>query len=316
MILKPWKQTSRKMAAALLCAMMAAGCASAGGDEKSPVKSIEITDDLGRTVSVEKPERVAALIGSFADEWEEAGGGKTLVAAPHDAWTQFDLDLEGVADLGGVKDIDQEALVDSDPDLVFASSKNESQKEMLETLENLEIPVVYFDVSDFEDYKRLLQVMTDLTGDEQAWQTYGVKQQEEIDAVLKKAEEQSEHPKVLALRATSKAVKALPAGGSLLGEMLASLKADNIAGNLKAETLSMEEIVEQDPDQIYLVYQGSSEDAQKMAEEMLFDNPAWQSLKAVRNDQVHILDGRLYNLKPNGRWAKAMEDLYGLLYES
>lgn len=304
------------MAAAILCAMMAAGCAASKSDEKAPAKSIEITDDLGRTISVEKPDRVAALIGSFADEWEEAGGGKTLVAAPHDAWTQFDLDLEGVVDLGGVKDIDQEALVDADPDLVFASSKNESQKEMLETLENLEIPVAYFDVSDFEDYKRLLRVMTDLTGDEEAWQTYGVRQQEEIDAVLDKAQKQTDHPKVLALRATSKALKALPASGSLLGEMLAGLKADNIAGNLKAETLSMEEIVEQDPDQIYLVYQGSGEDARKVADEVLFDNPAWQNLKAVKNGQVHVLDRRLYNLKPNGQWAQAMEDLYGMVYES
>ena len=48
--------------------------------------AVTFTDDLGREVSVaEPPERVAALIGSFADVWCLAGGRDTLVAAAGDA---------------------------------------------------------------------------------------------------------------------------------------------------------------------------------------------------------------------------------------
>ena len=50
---------------------------------------------------MENPQRVAVLIGSYADIWCLAGGKDTLVAAADDAWTSFDLGLgEDVATWG------------------------------------------------------------------------------------------------------------------------------------------------------------------------------------------------------------------------
>lgn len=57
--------------------------------------TVTFTDDLGREVtSPAGPQRVAALIGSFADVWCLAGGRDTLVATADDAWTSFDLGLD------------------------------------------------------------------------------------------------------------------------------------------------------------------------------------------------------------------------------
>ena len=52
--------------------------------------AVTFTDDLGRTVTADRPERVAALIGSFADIWCLAGGKDVLVVAAGDTWTSFD----------------------------------------------------------------------------------------------------------------------------------------------------------------------------------------------------------------------------------
>ena len=63
-------------------------------------QGITFTDALGREVTVpEKPERVAALLGSFADVWTLAGG--ELCAAADDAWEDFGLELEGAVNIGG-----------------------------------------------------------------------------------------------------------------------------------------------------------------------------------------------------------------------
>ena len=108
----------------VLCLALSA-CAPAAPAESEPaqVQSISFTDDLDRTVTVEPPRRVAALIGSFADIWQLAGGGDTLVAAADDAWTSFDLNLgQDVIQLGGVKQINLEQLAATQPDLVLASS--------------------------------------------------------------------------------------------------------------------------------------------------------------------------------------------------
>lgn len=280
----------------------------------SQSETITLTDDLDRTVEFEKPQRVAILIGSFADEFANAGGEDLIVAAPHDTFTQFDLDLKDAADLGEVKNIAQETLIAAKPDLVIASAKNDSQKKMLEVLENANIPVLYYDVSSFDDYLRTLKAMTMITGDTEAYSKNGLDQQKAIETIQNA--KRSKTPKVLAIRETGKGVKALGSQNSLLGQMLADLKAENIAGEGGLDTLSMEEIQMQNPEAIFYVAQGKD---QKTAEEMadqLFASEAWKNLDAVKNGRVYVLDQKLYNLKPNAKWASALKDLETMLYPS
>ena len=151
----------------ILCLTLAA-CAPAApaGNGSERTQSVSFTDDLGRTVTAEPPRRVAALIGSFADLWQLAGGADTLVAAADDAWTSFDLNLgEDVVRLGGVKQINLEQLAAAQPDLVLASSNTAAQVELLPALEQLGLKVAYFKVAEFQDYLHMLDLCTQLTGD-------------------------------------------------------------------------------------------------------------------------------------------------------
>ena len=117
----------------LLAAGNAAGCGAASADsragqtaapetgpaeETAAERTVVFTDDLGRTVEVPyQPQRVAALIGSFADIWCLAGGEDSLAAAADDTWTQFDLGLsDEVKNLGAVKTPSTETLLASQPD--------------------------------------------------------------------------------------------------------------------------------------------------------------------------------------------------------
>ena len=273
---------------------------------------ITMEDDLGRLVSFEVPKRVAVLIGSFTDSFLDAGGQDQLVAAAHDSWTAFDLDLEGVADLGDIKAIAQETLVASKPDLVIASAKNESQKDLLDTLSALDIPIVYFDVSSFDDYLNMLKRLCTITQNEEAYVQYGLDQEAQIQAIRQK--KRTTTSKVLALRETGKGVSALEADSSVLGEMLQDLQAENIAQEGGLSSLSMEVIQVEDPDIILYVAQGKDvETAQEMAK-TLFSNPTWSHLRAVQEGKVYVLDQRLYNVKPKAQWAKALADLEAVIY--
>ena len=261
---------------------------------------------------------MAALIGSFADIWCTAGGSETLVAAAGDAWTSFDLDLpDSVQDLGAVKSPNTEVLLATEPDFVLASLKTEADKELEPVLENQGIPVAYFEVSDFDDYLRMLDICTQLTGDDEAYQTCGLDQQAQIDADIRLAETKPART-VLYLRASSKSVKAKGSKGTVLGEMLASLHTVNVADSQESllENLSMEGIMAADPEEIFIVYQGKSGDdtAARAQMESWLSDPAWQSLKAVQENRVHVMDPSLYNLKPNARWAQAYDELTDLLY--
>ena len=305
-------------------ALLISGCSEAeepgGGQEKTvntgdlktdakEESAIVFTDDLDREVSLEKrPERVAALIGSFADIWVDAGGKDSLVAAADDTWTSFDLDLpDTVVSTGGIKNPNMEIILEAQPDFVLASAKNESQKKLVSQFEAAGIPVAYFDVADFDEYLQMLEILTRLTGDEAAYAENGTRQEKGIEAVI--AKKPAAGKKVLVLRAAGSKVKTLKSEGSVLGEMLADLGAENIAdGDSDLDMLSMEAILDADPDEIFIVYQGKAQtDNQTMKE--LLESEAWQSLRAVQEDQVHVMDPHLYNLKPNARWEEAYEGL-------
>ena len=135
-------------------ALLLSACAfDATAAETGVSAQMRFTDDLGRTVTcAAEPQRVAALIGSYAEVWCLAGGRDTLVAAADDAWTSFDLGLdEGVVNLGAIKTPSLEALLAAKPDLVLASTNTSANLELMDVLEGADIPVAYFDVQGFDD---------------------------------------------------------------------------------------------------------------------------------------------------------------------
>ena len=287
------------------------------GGSAAQTQTYVFTDDLGRTVAApERPQRVAALIGSFADMWCLAGGQDSLAAAAHDAWTSFDLGLdESVADLGAVKEPNLEVLLAARPDFILASCNTAADLELEGTFEQAGIPTAYFDIQSFEDYLNMLEICTALTGCPENYETYGLAVQEQVEAA--KARQDGSAPTVLTLRATGSSCKVKGSQDFLLGEMLSDLGCVNVADSDASllEELSLEAILAADPDYIFAVLQGSdASDAQETLEKTLLTNPAWQSLRAVQEGNFHTLEHSLYNLKPNARWGEAYEKLADILY--
>ena len=325
-----------RAAAAALCALLLAGCggaassapassaAAASSAASAPEQSAAytFTDDLGREVTLEAaPQRVAALTGSYADIWCTAGGKDTLIASASDAWTDFDLGLaEDVANIGGAMGVSVEELLASAPDLVLASTNISSNQEMLLTLEAAGIKVAFFSVDTFEDYLRMLEICTTLTGCPENYQTYGEAVAEEIEAARARAAgvlAQQEPESILYIRAAASVIKPKGSNGTVLGEMLADLGCVNIADQDESllEDLSMEAILAADPDKIFIVLHGSDpEPAKAQLEGEVLSNPAWQQLTAVQEGEVYYMDKDLYHLKPNARWGEAYDHLVEILY--
>lgn len=255
------------------------------------------------------------MIGSFADIWCLAGGRDSLIAAAGDAWTSFDLGLgEDVADLGAVKEPNLEVLLAAEPDLILASVNTAADLELKDTFAHAGLNAAYFEVDCFDDYLRMLEICTRLTGQPERYEIYGIAVRAQVDAAV--ARQDGSAPKVLYVRASGSSCKAKGSEGSVLGEMLAALGCVNIAdsGGL-LENLSLEGIIAGDPDYIFAVLQGAdAAAARKSLDAALLSNPAWGTLRAVREGRFITLDHKLYNLKPNARWGEAYEGLADILY--
>lgn len=311
----------KKLTAVFLALVMISGlfgCAApAAVKESAAEKSIyTFTDALGSEVNVKSADRVAVLIGSFTDIFILAGGKDRIVAAANDSWTSFDLQLpESVVNTGSVKDPELEAILGAAPDLVIASSNTAADIELKEPLETAGITVAYFDVECFEDYLSMLDICTAITGCRENYEQYGLKLQKQVEAARAMADGSA--PRVLYVRASGSSCKVKGSTGNLLGEMLADLGCVNIADSDSAilENLSIERIMQDDPEYIFAVLQGADPtDAQKLLESTLLDNPAWQTLTAVKEGRFLVLENELYNLKPNADWGFAYEKLAKILY--
>lgn len=279
---------------------------------------VTFTDALDREVTVAKaPQRTASLIGSFADVWTLAGG--TVCAAPEDAWDDFGLDLPDAVNLGGAHSPSFESLLSADPDFVIASASTSADVEMKEQLENAGITVAYFDVDCFEDYLAMLDICTDITGRKDLYEQNGLAVKDNIDKIkadLAAANIPEEQRTVLMLRTSASSVKAKGSEGTVLGEMLADLGCINIADSDESllENLSVESVIRREPYHIFVVTMGSDTDgALDNLTRMMSDDPAWGTLSAVKENRLHIMEKKLYNLKPNANWAAAYEKLSEIL---
>ena len=217
--------------------------------------------------------------------------------------------------MGGVLHINLETLLSADPDLILASCDSALDRDFLPTFEELGIPALYFRVENFREYLHMLDICAQITGRHENYIAYGENVRVQAEAAV--AMQDGSAPSVLCLRSGGSGCKVKGSEGTVLGEMLRDLGCRNIADGNRAilEDLSMEAILRQDPDYIFIVYQGANqEDAERAFRETFSSNPAWGTLRAVREERCFVMDRRLYHFKPNAQWGTAYEQLARILY--
>lgn len=309
----------------LIVCLCLAGCGSTAAPqdaEQQPTNNdnaYTFTDALGQEITVNQPQRVVALMGSFAEIWLLAGGGDTLVGVTDDAFDGRDLDLaDDIAVVGKFQTPNTEEILALDPDLVLLSAETtgtDSHVALKDALDSAGITAAYFSVTHFEDYLAMLKTCTEITGNTEAYQTNGLQVQENINTIIadNKLEDQ---PSVLLMITYSGGIRP-QRSDSMTGKMLADLGCHNIIDDYPSllKDFSVEAIIEADPDYIFVIPMGNDEAAaQKNLTESIESNPAWNSLTAVQNGHYILLPKDKFLYKPNARWAESYAYLADLLH--
>lgn len=309
----------------LIVCLCLAGCGSTAAmqdAEQQPTNddnAYTFTDALGQEITVNQPQRVVALMGSFAEIWLLAGGGDTLVGVTDDAFDGRDLDLaDDIAVVGKFQTPNTEEILALDPDLVLLSAETtgtDSHVALKDALGSAGITAAYFSVTHFEDYLAMLKTCTEITGNTEAYQTNGLQVQENINTIIadNKLEDQ---PSVLLMITYSGGIRP-QRSDSMTGKMLADLGCHNIIDDYPSllKDFSVEAIIEADPDYIFVIPMGNDEAAaQKNLTESIESNPAWNSLTAVQNGHYILLPKDKFLYKPNARWAESYAYLADLLH--
>lgn len=275
------------------------------------------TDSAGESITLDsKPEKVAVLFSSYADVWQ-AAGGEIYVTVGESVERGFAPEDVLLVDQGAGKTIDNELLVSYEPDFVICSADIAAQNETAGLLKEAGIPCASFRVECLDEYLDMLKICTDITGDGEAFRRSGTEVKERADRILNQTARQEEKRKILFIRSGSgeSSAKAKTAELHFAAAMLEELGARNIADNAPVllDGLSLEEILKEDPDFIFISTMGKEEAARAYMDSVLADS-AWQALSAVQAGRVFYLPKDLFQFKPNARWDEAYEYLAEILY--
>ena len=278
------------------------------------------TDAIGQEITVHNPQRVVSLMGSFSEIWILAGGADTLVGTSYDTVDNRDLGLpEDIAIVGTYQNPNIEEILALNPDLVLLSSettRTDSHVALKDALNGADIPAAYFSVTHFEDYLNMLKICTDITGNQDAYQTNGIAVEERIAQIIADSKTETS-PSVLLMITYSGGIRA-QSSDTMTGKMLSELGCKNILDEYPSmlQNFSVEKIIETDPDYIFVIPMGNDDAlAQKNLKENVESNPAWNSLTAVKNDRYILLPKDKFLYKPNAVWDESYAYLAALLKE-
>ena len=107
---------------------------------------------------------------------------------------------------------------------------------------------------------------------------------------------------------------------SYLGDLVKTVGGKNIASKLDKNVengyvqLSLEYILEQNPDYILRFAHGNLEETKKSFDKAFDKNPAYQELNAVKNNKVVDLDSNVFNVSANLKVKEAIQTLGDILY--
>ena len=278
------------------------------------------TDAIGQEITVHNPQRVVSLMGSFSEIWILAGGADTLVGTSYDTVDNRDLGLpEDIAIVGTYQNPNIEEILALNPDLVLLSSettRTDSHVALKDALNGADIPAAYFSVTHFEDYLNMLKICTDITGNQDAYQTNGIAVEKRIAQIIADSKTETS-PSVLLMITYSGGIRA-QSSDTMTGKMLSELGCKNILDDYPSmlQDFSVEKIIETDPDYIFVIPMGNDDAlAQKNLKENVESNPAWNSLTAVKNDRYILLPKDKFLYKPNAVWDESYAYLAALLKE-
>jgi len=275
------------------------------------------TDAAGYVVELPaQPRKVVSLMGSFAETWLLAGG--ELIGVTSDVMSERDLGLPADTHIiGTVKEPNLEEIIALSPDFVILSPDVAGHVNIAESFRQMGIVHAFFKVEYFADYLNMLRICTDITGHEELYEKNGLEVKEQIENILARVPDmaEAEKPEILFIRAFSSGAKA-KSEDNMTCKILDDLGTVNIAAKHESllEELSLEIIIQEDPDYIFVVTMADPEKSLQALADGIQSNPAWNTLTAVENGRYHVLPKELFHYKPNVRWGESYEYIAKILY--
>lgn len=291
----------------LITALLLGACTS---DARHATASITITDGMNRDVSINTPaQKIVSLAPSNTEILYAINAGDQIVG--RDDLSDYPEDAKTIQSIGGsMGKLNLEAIVTLKPDLVLAAGI--ISPEQIKSLEDLNLTVYFLpNPKSLEELYQNIETVGKLTGHVEDATTLNASLKKRVVEIEKKISSSSQtRPKVFYELDSTEPNKPWTSGpGTFIDLLITKAGGENIGASLTDEwaQISLEEIVVQDPDIILL-----GDAAYGVTAESISQRAGWESLTAVKNNQIFAFDDDLVS-RPGPRLVDGLETLARLL---
>lgn len=219
--------------------------------------------------------------------------------------------IEDVENIGTMLSPNIEMIINLNPDVVILSDKYPNYNDVVSKLANANINTLSLTYNSFDEYKDVVTTIAEISNDDLYYNKMVEQTQDNINTYIDKASSLKQR-KALILRSSNSTIQVLD-DTYFSNEIIENMNLTNIASTddkFKGE-LSIEYIVEEDPDYIFIVYMGN--DGEENINRFISENDAWSTLSAYKNNNIKVLPKDLFHNKPNQKWDEAYEYIYEII---
>ncbi|GAA3399660.1 ABC transporter substrate-binding protein [Paenibacillus hodogayensis] len=287
---------------------------AATADQAKPFLSFQ--DDAGRAVTLAaKPRKIVVLSPQLLDLLYAVDGTAIAKTTTSGGGTVPEKAKE-LADVGGITTVNAEKLLALQPDLVIGSTS--FHRELAGMMDASKIPFALLGLSTYKDLKEKTPLFGKIAGTESKASEELAKLDDRIAALTAKLPDRS--PSFIMLNVTPNSVS-VQRSNTVGLEVASMLNMKNVAETLQASQssqstapYSMEKLVELNPDYVFILIHGARADGEKKIQSDLAGQPAWASLRAVKENRMAILPSDLLLSNPGFRLNESVDYLAKLVY--
>jgi iron complex transport system substrate-binding protein len=315
-----------------LAVALASGCATGTGGEPSATTSptpsasasaspapspspseaafpVEITDDEGTVVEIaEEPEVIVSLTPAITETLFALGVGDRIVGKAEDIFL-YPPEAGDIPDVAKFDDVDVEAIVAAEPDLVFAGGNFFTSPDAIVRMRELGLNVVVLYAPSIETAFRDIELVGDAIDRGDEADAIVDRIQDEFDAIAAAVEAEPE-PRVFYEIQLFEGTIYGPADESFLAEMITLAGAEPITtGSADKFDISLERLIQADPEIILLADGPFGVTADQVKE-----RAGWDVMTAVRNDEIRPIEDQTVT-RPGPRLFLGLHLLASTIHE-
>ena len=266
-------------------------------------------DDLGNTVILEAaPLRLVSLAPSNTEILFAMGLGERVVGVTK--FCNYPPATAGITPVAGYSDLSVETVLTVEPDLVVAARGNDI--EGLESLRQLAVPVFALDVQSIDQLLNAIERLGRLTGADSSAAALAADLSRRAEAVRQRVSAVERRPRVMWASVQEPIYTA--GAHTIIDDVLTRAGGDNLGR--RADTpwpqVSLETVVDWQPEVIVTTYMAGGADAVGAAIEQLQGLSGWKELPAVKTGRVHYVEADWLS-RPGPRLIDALEQVAELI---